>query len=107
MLDATPQTAGSWLEQNFWHVVQFVGMVAMIVASFVTLRERVKDNTRDIGRLDIRVEGVEKDVDAHCDDRAIHWDPVRDERRMQKIEKLVEEIHAEVRGKTHHGGDRA
>jgi hypothetical protein len=82
----------SWLEHNFWQLIQFIVMVSVAVGSFVTLREGQKTNTKEIERLDTRVEGIEKDVEAHCSDRQIHIDTVRDERRLAAIERKLDVV---------------
>lgn len=106
MFDTSPQP--SWLEQNFWQLIQFIVMVCMVVAAFVTLREGVKTNARDLARLDVRVEGVEKDVEAHCSDRQIHIDTVRDERRLTNIERKLDTIHDLLaKQAAHRGGEGA
>lgn len=82
----------SWLEHNFWQLVQFVVLVSTIVASFVTLREGLKTVQRDVARHDTRLEGVEKDVETHCSDKQIHIDTVRDERRLATIERKLDAV---------------
>jgi hypothetical protein len=91
MLQQSPQP--SWLEHNFWQLFQFIVTACLAVGAFATLREKQKTNTENIARLDTRVEGIEKDVEAHCADRQIHIDTVRDERRLSSIERKLDEVH--------------
>jgi hypothetical protein len=94
MFQPSPQS--SWLEQNLWHLVEMFLVACGAVAGYVRLASRVenneKSNAKDMGRLDARVEGMEKDVEAHCSDKQIHIDPVRDERRWQVVERKLDGI---------------
>jgi hypothetical protein len=86
------QAPTSWLEHNFWQLVQFIVMVSVAVGSFVTLREGQKTNTKEIERLGTRFEYIEKDLEGHCSDRQIHIDTVRDERRLAAIERKLDVV---------------
>lgn len=104
MLDGTPQTVGQWLEAYLGHILVACGALITFVVGYTRLGERVNNFEREQGRLSIRVEGVEKDVDEHCADTRKHIDPERDERRWQNMERMLSEMHAEMRRAGGRGG---